>query len=182
MRPTRFARWLFSALLAMLFVVFAVPIAAHAQLQAPPTTVQIAIAGIPIPGFVVNMLMPAIVGTIAATLAVWLHSAWSRGESWYANRGPTIQVALGTVVALLLTAFGATIPQLGSATSVCSAGGGGALSKDCLDAIGALFTKDNIAYVITAIITIGGHINAKAHEQLQLTRAMARRAGIAAPQ
>lgn len=128
-------------------------------------------------GFLMHMFLPMVLSAVAGTIAVWIHANLDKGESWYAKTNPTLKAAIGVIVAMGLTWVSTLIPSLQPAAAACN-GTSSYLTTDCVNALGALFTKDNILYVLTALITIGGHINAATHEQLKYTKAMALKARI----
>jgi hypothetical protein len=98
-----------------------------------------------------------IIALISGTIAVALHSYWSKGMSWYASANHIIQAAIGVVITAALAFLATKLPFLQPAADACVTTAGNVLSQACLDAIGGLFSKENVATVLGILITLFGH-------------------------
>lgn len=113
---------------------------------------------------------PLLIGLVASGIAITLHNYWSKGEGWYATSdNHFLKAAIGLIITTVIAMFGSQIPMLSGVVTNCTPTADNVLGQACLDAIGGIFSKTNVAVILGALITLFTHTNAsiaKVHRNL----------------
>ncbi len=150
-----------------------------------PHTIYPLLLFLALPGWMISLLLPAILPFVSSTVATWLHAEITKGESWYAaNVHGALQGAIAVAVGLGITLAGSAITGIPGGQAVvtdCVGGAASGLSALCLTDISNLASSGNITLLLTAILTGAGVLAVKQERIHAAAKALAQKAGIVLP-